>query len=203
MTTLHLRKRKTKFPCPRCGLNPSLCICELIPRLDLKTRLLLVVHAKELKRTTNSGTLAVAALLNSCIKIRGVINEPLDLTDQLTSDYQSILFYPSAEATELNADFMKTITRPVQLIVPDGNWRQAAKVNTRHHELMKIPRVMISSKNTARHHLRAESTNYGMSTLEAIAKALGIIEGPEVEEALMNLYRAKLNSTLKGRGISS
>lgn len=203
----HLRKRKTKLPCPRCGLNLKLCICELIPTLNLATRVLLVVHAKELKRTTNSGRLALHALTNSAIRIRGVIGENLDLTGDLTPDYQSVLFYPSEDASELNAEFMQSLRRqvqlPVQLIVPDGNWRQAAKVATRHPELQYLPRVKITTPNTARHHLRAESTEYGMSTLEAIAKALGVIEGPEAELALTKLYRAKLSATLKGRGIIS
>lgn len=197
-----LRQRKTKSPCSRCGLNPKLCICELIPTLILKTRILLVVHAKELKRTTNTGKLTLEALPNSILKIRGIKNEALDLSDQLVPDYQSLLYYPSDNAADLNQDFMKSITKPVQLIVPDGNWRQASKVNFRHPELRDLPRVMIKEKNRARHHLRAESTSYGMSTLEAIAKALGVIEGPEVEAALMRLYRAKLQNTLKGRGIN-
>ncbi len=198
----HLRKRKTKFPCERCGLNPTLCICELIPTLELKTRLLLVVHRKELKRTTNSGSLALHALPNSLMRIRGVMNENLDLTEDLTENYTSLLFYPSEDANELNAEFMKSIKKPVQLIVPDGNWRQASKVAVRHEELKDIPRVMIKTKNTALHHLRAESSSYGMSTLEAIARALGVIEGKETEEVLMKLYQAKLKATLKGRGIS-
>lgn len=199
----HSRKRKTKWPCPRCGLHTTLCICELIPTMNLATRVLLVVHAKELKRTTNSGRLALEALTNSSLKIRGVIGENLDLTEDLSKEYQSLLFYPSDDAFELNSNFMKTIKKPVQLIVPDGNWRQASKVAIRHQELKDIPRVKITTPNTAVHHLRKESTEYGMSTLEAIAKALGVIEGPETEAKLTKLYRAKLEATLKGRGIIS
>ena len=198
---VHLRKRKTKNPCVRCGLNPLLCICEIIPKLDLKTRLLLVVHAKELKRTTNSGKLALEALPNSLLLIRGIRGNNLDLSEHLSEDFTSLLFYPAADAHELNAEFMKSIKKPVQLIVPDGNWRQASKVAIRHEELKNIPRVMIKKKNIAIHHLRAESSEYGMSTLEAIAKALGVIEGPATEKSLMTLYEAKLKATLRGRGI--
>lgn len=197
------RKRKTRFPCPRCGLNPQLCICELIPKLTLQTRLLLVVHAKELKRTTNSGRLALEALNNSAMKIRGVIGEDLDLTDQLTPEYHSLLFFPSENAIELTHEFRQTIQKPVQLIVPDGSWRQAAKVQVRHTELAGLTRVMITEKNTARHHLRNESTSFGMSTLESIAKAFLVLEGAAAGQALKSLYEAKLNATLKGRGVIS
>lgn len=201
MTTELIRKRKTKDPCPDCGLNRSLCICTLIPSLDLKTRVCLVIHAKEIKRTTNTGRLAIKSLVNSEMRIRGETKDPLDLSDILNDTYQTFLFYPSDEALELNKDFIEKDPRPVQLIVPDGNWRQASKVHYRHHEIKNIPRVMIKTPNTSKYHLRAETTPEGMATLQAIAHALGIIEGDAVKQSLLQLYKAKLERTLQGRGI--
>ena len=49
--------------------------------------------------------------------------------------------------------------------------------------------------------MRLENTEAGMATLEAIAKALAIIESPERAAPLMQLYQAKLEATLKGRGV--
>jgi hypothetical protein len=40
-----------------------------------------------------------------------------------------------------------------------------------------------------------------MATLQAIAHGLGIIEGDPVRAQLMKLYYAKIERTLKGRGI--
>lgn len=194
------RKRKTKDPCPVCGMTRTQCLCALIPKLDLATRLCLVVHAKELKRTTNTGRLAVHALVNSEMRVRGDTHETLDLSDLLQPKYRTVLFYPSDEAVELNEEFVRQDPRPIQLIVPDGNWRQASKVHSRHHELKDIPRVMITATNTATYHLRAETTAEGMATLQAIAEAMGVIEGPTAKESLMKLYNAKLEGTLKGRG---
>lgn len=194
------RKRKTKDPCPSCFLNKARCICEQIPTLTLKTRLCLVVHAKELKRTTNTGRLAVKALTNSEMRIRGEGTEALDLSDLLNTQYRTLLFYPSDEAIDLTAEYIAADPRPVQLIVPDGSWRQASKVHYRHHELKDVPRVMIKAANLATQHLRVENTPEGMATLEAIAQAMGIIEGAAVKDALMALYTAKLEGTLQGRG---
>ena len=42
----------------------------------------------------------------------------------------------------------------------------------------------------------------GMSTLEAIARAIGILESREAEAQLLALYSEKLNRTLRGRGQS-
>ena len=189
------RQRKTRAPCKRCRLNEILCICQEIPRLELSTRVVLIIHAKELKRTTNSGTLALHALPNSEMRIRGADKIPVNFSDLVEGDYDSLLYFPTDEAVELTEEFIETRSRPIQLIVPDGNWRQASKVAIRHPELAGIPRVMLTRQNTAEHHLRAESSSYGMSTLEAIARALGVIEGAAVEAEMLKLYDAKLRAT--------
>lgn len=199
-----IRKRKTKNPCSGCGLNPDLCLCSEIPKLTLKTKVCLIIHHRELKRTTNTGRLALQSLTNSEMRIRGEKDKgPLDLTDLLVPNYRTILFYPSEEAQELTPEFVQNNSLPIQLLVPDGNWRQASKVSTRQPELQNIERVKITTPNSAIQHLRAEHFAEGMSTLEAIAHALGVIEGSGIKEALMRLYQLKLERTLKGRGKKS
>jgi len=193
------RKRKTQDPCQGCFLHKDRCICDHIPSLSLKTKVALIIHTKELKRTTNTGRLAVKILTNSEMRVRGEDREGLDLSDLLVPEYRTLLFYPSPDAIELNREFVEASPLPIQLIVPDGNWRQASKVHYRHHELKDIPRVMISSPNMNELHMRAETTESGMATLEAIASALGIIEGSEVKDTLMKFYQLKLEGTLSGR----
>lgn len=195
------RKRKTKDPCLECGLHKDLCLCHLIPNLDLKSKLVLVIHHRELRRTTNTGRLAVRSLKNSEMRIRGEKDKgPLDLSDLLTPNYRTLLFFPAIDARELTPELIHEQSLPIQLIVPDGNWRQASKVSIRHPELKDIERVKVSAPNTADKHLRVEHFEEGMSTLQAIAQAFAVIEGPSVGQKLNDLYQEKLNRTLKARG---
>ena len=170
-----------------------------MPRLDLRTYLTLVIHAKELKRTTNTGRLAARALVHSEILVRGL--EPLDLASSLKAGYRPLLFFPTEDARELTPELVAETSLPIQLIVPDGNWRQAAKVPIRHPEISHVERVIISEPNTASQHLRQEHRPEGMSTLQAIAQALRITEGEAAYQALETLYQAKLRATLIGRGV--
>lgn len=197
------RQRKTKSPCNTCGLGAELCICALVPTLNLRTKVVLIIHAKELKRTTNSGRLAIKALQNSEMIVRGQTKVSLNLEPLLTETYESLFFYPSDDAVELTSAFLRQFKKPIQLIVPDGNWRQASKVHLRHKELTHLPRVMIRIPNTAQHHLRREHNEFGMSTLEAVAHALGVIEDHKIRDALLTVYKNKLQQTLVGRGIVS
>lgn len=191
------RQRKTKNPCQKCFMHKIYCICSEMPHLHLKTKVTLVIHHKELKRPTNTGRLALNALENSQMEVRGQMGAPLSLGHLLNESFESVLFYPSEDAIELKE---LNAVKPVQLIVPDGSWRQAAKVNTRHPELKHLKRVKISAINQASQHIRKEHLIEGMSTLEAIARALEILEGPRVGEQMLQLYQAKLRATLKGRG---
>lgn len=195
------RKRKTRDPCETCFLHRDRCLCEFIPSLDLRTKVSLVIHVAELKRTTNTGRLATKALINSQVIVRGQSTERLDLGSLLVPEYRSVLFYPSEDAIELNEEFVRESPLPIHLIVPDGNWRQASKVHYRHPEIAHLPRVMIKSPNLETLRMRAESTPEGMATLQAIAHALGVIEGDAIKAALLRVYQLKVERTLQGRGI--
>lgn len=162
----------------------------------------MIIHRREMKRTTNTGMLALKALTNSEMRIRGDQNrQPLDLSDLMNPTHRTLLFYPSDDAIELTPELIAQDPRPIMLIVPDGNWRQASKVSIRHPELQSAVRVKLGGINTSAHHLRAEHMVEGMATLQAIAYALGIIEGLHVQQELLKLYQLKLHQTLKGRGV--
>ena len=196
------RQSQTNERCQSCGVSAAACLCDVVPRIELRTKVCLVIHHRELSRSSNTGLLAIRALLNSEVRIRGENREALDLKELLTAQYRSFLFYPSADAVELNEALVLQDSRPVQLLVPDGTWRQARKINSRHPELRDLPRVKISKPNNSIFQLRAQSKPERMATLQAIAEGLGIIEGTGVRAQLMKLYQAKIERTLKARGIS-
>ena len=132
--------------------------------------------------------------------VRGIENNPADLSSLKSIDFENLLLFPSENAIELDRQLVEGLRKPVRLIVPDGNWRQASKVATRHLELKEVQHVKISEKNFGINHLRREHLEEGMSTIQAIAKALRVLEGESVYKSLNQLYEAKLRATLLGRG---
>ena len=127
MRTQMNRKRKTKDPCPSCFLHLNLCLCSIIPILDLKTKISLVIHQKEIKRTSNTGQLALKSLLNSTMKVRGVKGAPLSLSDLLTDEYETVLLFPSDDAEVLTPEFIKGIEKKYKLLYPTGIGGKQAK----------------------------------------------------------------------------
>jgi DTW domain-containing protein len=195
-----MARRRIQESCPVCYMNRLFCICDALPKLALRTRICLVIHTNELKKSSNTGRLALRALTNSEMRVRGEPGATLDLSDLLAGDYRTFLFYPSDDARELNRDLVEEESQPIQLIVPDGSWRQAGKMLYRHPELKSVPRVKLGAEKAPKYYMRAQHRPDGMATLQAVAHALAVIECAEVEAALLKLYDAKIERTLMARG---
>ncbi len=172
----------------------SLCICALIPRIETRTRLVLVMHKDELKKPTNTGQLATMSLVNSELHIRG---REGDAATEITwpADSEPVLLFPHGDAEPLTA-----LPGPVTLIAPDGNWRQAAKVRARVPGLKDIRCVTLPTGPKTRYRLRSELQPGGLATIEAIARAYGILEGPEVQATLERIFDLMVERTLWVRG---
>jgi DTW domain-containing protein YfiP len=176
------------------------CVCELIPNLDIETRVVVVMHKREWAKTTATAHLAVLAIPSCEIRLRGRPEEPLAIEDLLTDDRQSLLLFPSEDATPLSRALVEADPRPVTLVVPDGSWRQAAKATRREAALSTLPRVCLPPEGPSRYRLRREPRREGLATFEAISRALGIIEGPEIRAPLDAFFEAMVQRTLASRG---
>lgn len=176
-------------------MHASLCVCSLIPRVETRTRLVLVIHRAELRKPTNTGHLAAASLINSEVIVRGREGEP---TAPLawSEGTQPLLLFPH----DGDAQVLRPVDRPVTLVVPDGNWRQASKVRARVPGLRDIPCVMLPPGEPSTYRLRSEAHPSGLATIEAIARAMEILEGAHVRRALEHVFRSMVERTLWARG---
>jgi len=191
------RRDNADARCPRCRIHASLCVCALIPRIATRTRLVLVIHRREDRKPTNTGRLAVECLSNSQVLVRG---HESSSRAPFTWDgsTQPVLLFPHQDAIPI-ARFAAS-ERPVTLIVPDGTWRQAAKVRARVPGLAEVPCVSIEPDAPTMYRLRQETRDGGLATIEAIARAMGILEGAPVRSALETVFRAMVERTLWSRG---
>lgn len=195
------QRKKTSERCPRCLMRQELCLCASIPQLHIATRLIIVMSKRELKVPTNTGRLAAQALPNSVILLRGDQNKPYNINDHLLPDRPSLLLYPADDAAILSREYLADLKSPVNLIVPDGNWRQTSKMRKRDEHLALMPLVKLPPGPPTQYRVRKETKAEGLATIEAIARCLGILEGAEIQEALEVLLGIMVNRTLSSRGV--
>lgn len=177
-------------------MHQSLCVCALIPRIETRTRLVLVIHRSEDRKTTNTGRLATECLVNSEVIVRG--HEGAGDVVTFPEGMRPVLLFPADDAmpiAELPRD-----DRPIALVVPDGNWRQASKVRARVAGMSALPCVRLPVGEPSIYRLRSEAHAHGLATIEAIARAFGVLESDEVRAALELPFRAMVERTLWARG---
>jgi DTW domain-containing protein YfiP len=192
--------------CQRCQIYQPLCICELSPRLSTQTRVVIFMHYRELSLTTNTARLAELALPGECeVRVRGKQAFPVDALD-LVSDprWMPLLLYPSENSTELGPEHARRAAeagKRIVLIVPDGNWRQGGKAARRTPGLTNVECVRLPPGPLSEYVLRSEPRPECVSTFEAIARGLGVLEGKLVEAHLMEYFRVKIDRMLWARGL--
>lgn len=185
--------------CAQCRLTQSDCLCALIPHLQTRTRVVVVLHEQEDRKTSNTGRLASRCLTNSEVVIRGGFDHATSVPSW-TDQGDPVLLFPHPEARPLEA--WRGHPRPVTLIVPDGTWRQAQRVRRRIAGLASVPCAVVSREAPSNYQLRHTWDPRRLATMEAIAEALGVLEGdagPQVRDTLLRTFHLMVERSLRLR----
>jgi DTW domain-containing protein YfiP len=185
-----------KARCALCKMHESLCICDLVTPIETRTRLVIVMHRAEARKSTNTGALAARCIARSEIIVRGHEERPSAFAANASTD--AVLLFPHEDALPICE--LARSDRPITLVVPDGTWRQASKVRARVPGLRDIPCVRLAPDSRSTYRLRAESHDDRLSTIEAIARAMELLEGAHVRRALEHVFRAMVERTLWAKG---
>jgi len=188
--------RRTRIPdlsrrCPRCLFRPQECLCAGIPRLELPLELLLLRHASEIRRTTNTGRWVALALGAPILDYGLAGSEALD--ERPLGEPGTWLLFPSAAPSRLGAE------RPRRLVVLDASWAQARRMTQRVAALRSLPRLSLPPP-PPRERLRTPPRREGMSTIEAVARALELLGHAGAAAALDRVLAAAVERQRRLRG---
>jgi DTW domain-containing protein YfiP len=168
--------------------------------IQVKTKVSIVVHVSELTLSSNSAQFVKHMVPEQTeLFIRGHVEKKFTPDEILEREGQPLFLFPSEGALELNADFLQMHPGPHHLIVPDGNWNQAKKVRAREEAFSKLMCVKLPPGIEAEYKLRKALYPGQVSTYEAIAHALGALEGEKVRDDLMTFFRAWVKRTMYNR----
>ena len=182
--------------CSRCLRPVTHCLCALIPSLDSRTRVLLLQHPSEVNHALNTARLAALGLKNAQLVVGEVFE---DLPTLLSvPGYQARLLFPADDAQPLQA--YASSDEPLLLVVPDGTWRKARKMLHLNPLLAALPRVTLAEGSVSRYRLRKAPVPGALSTIEAIAQALHVLEAPTSFEPLLKPFEALIEGQIVAMG---
>jgi DTW domain-containing protein len=164
--------------CPRCFLRVDLCLCSELTCIRSNIQVIIIRHFREERLSSNTGRLAALMLSNvRMVPYDGV--KPFD-EGPLRGDDTWLLFPDATSAAPRG--------RPQRLVLLDATFRQARRMYRKISGLRPLPKCALGSPEQRTPGRRISVRPDGLSTIEAIAIALGQFESPELAAPLMVAY---------------
>lgn len=180
--------------CPHCLLRREDCLCADLHKMANTTPVLVVRHNLERHKPSNTVRLAALCLHNIRVVDHGQPHvPPLDMAALLAPG--AALLFPDRDPWPADRP------APTQLVVVDGSWRQARKMVQSLAGLWQLPRFSLVGGPPPGRRLRTPPHPDGMSTVEALALALGVLDGPRVQEHLLDAHARFVNRVLASKGL--
>ncbi|XXF80353.1 DTW domain-containing protein [Myxococcaceae bacterium GXIMD 01537] len=178
--------------CPRCYLPTALCLCAEVTPVPTRTEFVVIRHSKEKEKSTNTVRMAALALPRCRVLTYGALDEPFDSSGLDGPD--TWVLFPGTSQPAPDAP------PPRRLVVVDGSWAQARRMVQRIPELRRLPGLALPPPPPNTRRLRRPPHPEGMSTLEAMAGALALLEGEEAARPLYALHELMVDRVLESRG---
>jgi DTW domain-containing protein YfiP len=147
-------------------------VCADLRPVPSATRVLLLQHPREARLAICSAWLTRLALENAELH-RGVVFEDHPRVRELAGTPGAALLFPGEGAVPAD----EVATAPPVLVVIDGTWLQADRMLRDNPTLAALPRVgLVHDRESGYAGLRREPAPGHLSTIEAVALALGALE---------------------------
>jgi DTW domain-containing protein YfiP len=177
--------------CTVCRIHHLYCVCSQLKPFSIKTQVSIIVHVRELHLTSHTPHFLKLMLPGQLQTfLRGELNHPFASSTVLQRPGQAMFLYPHEGAHDLSKGLPPQINPddPFHLVVPDGSWTQARKVFRREPAMNSLPLVTLPETLVGNYQLRKAPRENWLSTYEAVAYALGYLEGEKVRDQLLEFF---------------
>jgi DTW domain-containing protein YfiP len=178
--------------CARCLVRRDLCLCAEVVPVPTATRFVVVRHMLEKFRSTNTGRIALLGLTNAALVEFGGTDGPGDLASLVGPD-AALLFPDGGRPPD---------RPPCTVVVVDGSWSQARRMVQRLPALRSLPRLALPTFE-ALPRLRAPTRPDGLSTIEAMTRAIALLEGDAAAKPLADLCRLHAARSRAAKGLAA
>jgi len=157
--------------CAECRQPLVRCVCAVLPRVETRTRVVIVQHPRERHHPFGTAALAARALTRAELVIAWRPDQALPFDAAAGHTW---LLYPGPGSIPIEAAL--ATGRPDTLVTVDGTWHTAPSLLAAHRSLAALPRVRLTPSSPGRYRIRAEPAPHCLSTIESLVAALAAIE---------------------------
>lgn len=183
-------EKARRLCCSRCLRPEGYCLCSFIPKLETGIRLTILQDPHEQRHALNTARLVALAIASA------TLNVGTNFPDYESVDGRFVLF-PGPEAMPITAALAGELT---ELIVLDGTWRKARKLLYLNPKLAALPQVRLPAAGGSAYRLRKAPQAGALSTVEAVAQALNLLEQTSRFDALLAPFNRLIEQHIHAMG---
>jgi DTW domain-containing protein YfiP len=181
--------------CAACWRPEVVCYCRHVTKLVTRTRVVLLQHPRERDVAINTARIASLCLPEAELFV-GVRFGGSQAVARALSDPErpAALLYPGPSSIDVEAHPPEG---PITLVVIDGTWWQSKKVLRENPAIAALPRYAFRPPAPSEYRIRREPREDFVSTIEALAHVLGVLEGdPTRTRAMLEPFRAMVDAQI-------
>ena len=182
--------------CERCERPQRVCFCAHLPRIETKTPVLVLQHPRERHVAIGTARMASLCLPGSTLVVGTHVDDDPRVEQALSNpERPAILLWPGPGARDLGDE---PPAHPVTLVVVDGTWSLARKLVRLNPRIAALPRYALTPTVPSQYRIRREPAEGCVSTIEAMAQALGILENSASRfDPMMDPFRAMIDTQIE------
>lgn len=172
LSTTPSSHRETCFVCMRPRV---VCWCADVPKIDARTRLVVLQHPREEFMPIGTARMAAQSVVGAELVVGTELDaHPIVRVALDDPQRQAILLWPGPTSKDLALD---PPSGPTTLIVVDGTWPLAKKLVRLNPRVAALPRYGLVPSRPSEYRIRREPRAECVSTIEAVIEALALLDG--------------------------
>ena len=191
--------------CPRCSLPPRWCTCDLLPPVETRLAVHVLIHRHEAVKPSSTGRLIARAVSGAASHVyqRTTKFHPAATftADTLETAREMWILHPNGQPLPSPADAgtgPSNLRRQVLLL--DGTWKQSGEMLRTVEHLGRCVRLPDVSDAPSRYWLRDQAEAAQLSTAEALMGVFRAVGEPAAEHRLRLHFELHVYATLLARG---
>jgi DTW domain-containing protein YfiP len=191
--------------CPRCSLPPRWCTCDMLPPVETRLMVEVLIHRLEQCRPSSTGNLVGRAVAGTVCHVFQRGNRFFPETgypaDTREHDRELWVLHPSGDPLPPTATADSRTQPPPTVLLLDGSWRQAGEMLTSMHGRGRCVRLPdAATSEPSRYWLRNQARPDQLCTAEALMGVLTAVGAPEAARRLRLHFELHVYATLRVRG---
>jgi DTW domain-containing protein YfiP len=194
--------------CMRCWRPQHFCVCEHLDPVELKTKVVILIHPMEAKKEKlGTGRITKASLINSEIIMGVDFTDDKRVNELLADDrYTPMVLYPGKNAlniTEAKSEDVSSLRdRPPLIFVIDGTWPCAKKMMKLSTNINSLPRISFTTDKMSQFLIKHQPHKLALSTIESVHILIkdlakqGVEKLDGREDAMITTFKAMVQKQL-------